>query len=121
MAAQFTIELKKLKFFAAHGLYEEERVAGTEFLVDLSVQIDAPDSVVTSIEDTTDYVRLYGIVKRSMARPTPLLETLCMQIAEEVHSDFPATRAVFLTITKLSPPINNFIGTVAVSYTKSFT
>ena len=118
--SEFTIRLRDLKFFASHGVHPEEKVLGTTFLVDMDITHPAPDKPVTDIDDTVDYVKAYEIVKQVMAEPKALLETCCMLIAKEVAEKFPAAKAVSLTITKLSPPINNFIGKVAVSYTKAF-
>lgn len=116
----FTIELKDLKFFASHGLHAEEKIVGTTFLVDIAVTQPAAAQLVTDIDDTVDYVKVYEIVKKVMNEPTALLETCCMLIAGDVEKNFPAAKAVSLTITKLSPPINNFIGRVSVSYAKAF-
>ena len=116
----FTIQLKDLQFFANHGLHAEEKVVGTTFLVDMDITHPAPDKLIYDIDDTVDYVKAYDIVKRVMNEPRPLLETCCMLIAGEVETNFPAAKAVSLTITKLSPPINNFIGKVSVSYSKAF-
>jgi 7,8-dihydroneopterin aldolase/epimerase/oxygenase len=116
----FTIQLRDLRFFANHGLHEEERLAGTTFLVDVDVTAAARKEMVTKIDDTMDYVKVYAIVKKFMQQPTPLLETLCMLIADDIHQEFPSAERVSITITKLSPPITNFSGSVAVSYTKAF-
>ena len=116
----FTIQLRDLKFFASHGLHPEEQVLGTTFLVDMDINQSAPLDLVTDIDQTVDYFKAYEIVKQVMDEPKALLETCCMLIANEVAEKFPAAKAVSLTITKLSPPINNFIGKVAVSYTKAF-
>lgn len=116
----FTIQLRALKFFANHGLHPEEKVVGTTFLVDLDITHPASGKLITNIDETVDYVKAYQIVKRVMKEPKPLLETCCMLIASEVEKNFPTAKAVSLTITKLSPPINNFIGKVAVSYSKAF-
>ena len=56
MPGQFTIELKNLRFFAEHGLYAEEALLGNEFEVDISIRKHAPDTIVSSVDQTVDYV-----------------------------------------------------------------
>ncbi len=120
MASTFTIELKDLRFHAAHGLHEEEKIAGTRFVVDVSVVTLPLEQSVDSIQDTVDYVKVYEIVSAVMKHPTPLLETCCELIAGGIRRDFTIVSSISVTITKLSPPIPNFIGTVGVSYTKTY-
>ncbi|MBD0377824.1 MAG: dihydroneopterin aldolase, partial [Flavisolibacter sp.] len=47
MAGTIFIELHQLRFFAAHGVYEEEAKLENEFEVDLKIGCTAPDGTVT--------------------------------------------------------------------------
>ena len=47
-----TIKLKQLRFFAHHGLYEEERKVSNEFIVDLEVSFVSPVPVITKMNET---------------------------------------------------------------------
>jgi dihydroneopterin aldolase len=120
MTGLLTIELNNLRFFARHGLYAEEIKIGNEFEVTLSVSY-LPDTIlITDIETTVNYVSLYELVKAAMQKPTPLLETVAMAIAEKIHQDFPQVKKVSISISKLHPPIAKFIGEVGVKYEKGF-
>jgi len=55
-----------------------------------------------------------------MQHHEPLLETVAMKIADEIHKEFPAVKSAELQIIKLHPPIINFMGQVAVTYNKNF-
>ena len=120
MAGHFTIELSRLRFFAGHGMYEEEMKVGNEFEVDLAVSSEPIIPVIHHIQETVNYAVLFEMVRAQMNRPRRLLETLAMEIVEEVHTKFPQTREINITITKLFPPIHNFEGKVCVKYNKSF-
>jgi len=56
----------------------------------------------------------------AMQHHEPLLETVAMKIADEIHKEFPAVKSAELQIIKLHPPIINFMGQVAVTYNKNF-
>lgn len=116
MTAQMKINLKHLRFFAYHGVYEEEKLLGGEFEVNVSVTYTATNTPVTSINETLDYTALYDLVKQRMATPSPLLETVAGDIGREIFAKFPASEEVTISIDKLHPPIKNFEGSVGVSY-----
>ncbi len=120
MPALMTIELKELWFYAFHGLYPEEKKTGNEFEINLSADYLPGETVLTEIDTTIDYTRVYQIVKSEMNKPRPLLETLAMEIAEAIHDMFPQITKVDITITKLHPPIAQFAGNVGVRYQKKF-
>lgn len=120
MAGHFTIELKSLRFFAEHGMYPEERMVGNEFEVDVSVGCKAPKKTVTSIEQTVNYVEIYRILQEEFARRRVLLETLAMETADRIREQFPEIEELTICIRKLSPPITNFSGSVAVTFSRVF-
>ncbi|MBL0358681.1 MAG: dihydroneopterin aldolase [Chitinophagaceae bacterium] len=114
-----TIHLHNLKFFAFHGLYEEERKTGNNFEMDVDVVADIP-VVITKLEHTVDYAVVYQVIESRMKQPTALLETLVHDLAEKIHQHDKRIRSVSITIKKLSAPIKNFNGIVGVSYKKDF-
>ena len=115
-----SIELKSISFFAFHGLYEEERKVGHEFIVDLSVQYDPGKEMIDKIRDTINYVDLFDIVSEEMKQPRNLLETLVMSIANKISSKYPRVREISIRIEKKNPSIVNFAGSVCVSYKKQY-
>lgn len=120
MAGHFTIELKKLRFFAEHGMYQEELKVGNEFEVDISIGCKSPKKTITSIEQTINYVEVYRIIQEEFAERKFLLETCAMQIAEKLQEQFLLIEQLTISIRKLNPPITNFSGSVAITYNKNF-
>jgi dihydroneopterin aldolase len=49
-----------------------------------------------------------------------LLETLAQEISEEIHANDPRIFYIEITLKKLNPPIQNFTGTVGITYKKTF-
>ena len=115
-----TVELNHLRFFAFHGLYEEEKKTGNEFEVNIKVSFKAPEKVISKLHDTINYVRLHAIVNEMMQHPEKLLETVAMKIADHIHHEFLFASVVEIQIVKLHPPIINFTGNVAVSFRRTF-
>ncbi|HRI21581.1 MAG TPA: dihydroneopterin aldolase [Panacibacter sp.] len=109
-----TIELSKLRFHAYHGLYEEEKIMGGIFEVNVSVIHHPEETPVLHIEETIDYIAVYNIVKERMNKPTALLETIATKMAGEILRKFSQAEEVSVTITKINPPIIAFEGSVGV-------
>lgn len=115
-----TIKLKQLRFFAHHGLYEEERKVSNEFIVDLEVSFESSVSIITKMNETINYIKLYELVKRHMLQTTDLIETLSMKIVNEIHESYPQVKKLDITIAKKYPPVINFSGNVAVSFVREY-
>jgi dihydroneopterin aldolase len=108
------IHLHDVVFHSKHGLYEEEKVKGGEFVVNLSAGLKA--KFVNALIDTVDYVCVYELVKKRMDEPTSLLETIVIDIAQQILAQFSIVEEVHISIKKLRPPITGFKGSVGVSY-----
>ena len=113
------IELKKVRFHAFHGLYEEEKKAGNDYEFNLFVNWET-DEIITSLSETVNYAKLYELVKAEMIIPRQLLETLLMELAEKIHEEFPFVKEINMSVTKLNAPIINFIGSTSVTYKKTY-
>jgi len=120
MEGFFTIELKRLRFFAEHGLYEEEILVGNEFEVDVTVDHKAPEKTISSIDETVNYVTIFRIVQEEFSQRNDLLETCAMRIAERLQKQFPEIAKLAISIRKVNPPIAHFAGTVGVTFHKIF-
>ena len=115
----FTIQLSNLKFFAFHGVHEEERILGGEFEVNAELSFKEPNTV-TSFDQTIDYVKIYALIKQRMSVPTALLETVAQDLAENIYAINNRIASVSINIKKTNPPIANFQGLVGVSFKKDF-
>ena len=117
---QLTIELKQVRFFGYHGLYENESLTGNEFEIDLQVRIEPKVDVIRSMEESISYVSLFELVKKRMQQREALLETLAMDITNLIYAEFKNVKEVSITIIKITPPFENFSGKVGVTYNKVF-
>ena len=96
------LELKELAIFGGHGVLEEERRDGQEFLYD--VRLDVGDAGVSDeIEDAVDYREVADCVREvSDSRNFNLIEALATEVADALLDRFPV-RSVRVQVTKTSP------------------
>lgn len=113
------ISLNDVHFFGYHGMYEEEKIVGNTFIVNLYVDFTPSQIIVKAISETIDYVTLFELVKARMAKPTPLLETIVTELAETILKDFTIVQTVFLKITKAQVAIKTLEGNMSVSITRT--
>jgi len=115
-----TVQLQHLLFNAFHGIHEEEKILGNEYMVNASVEFHERDEVIEHINETVNYAVIYNIIKKRMSIPTPLLETIVMQAGNEIHRLFPAIKSISISIIKMHPPIEGMQGAAGVSWHKEF-
>lgn len=115
----YKVLLHDLEFFAFHGLYEEERIIGNKFIINLEVTID-DFSEFKSVEDTINYVSLFEIIRMKMNPPVDLLEILATQIIEEICLIDKKISSVSISIKKVNPPIKGIRGNVGITIQKKF-
>lgn len=114
------VQLHQLKFNSFHGIHEEEKILGNDYVIDASVEFHENTSVITSIHETINYTEIYRMIKMKMEIPTPLLETILMEIGKEIHDHFPQLKSINISIKKMHPPIEGIEGSAVVSYHKEF-
>lgn len=113
------IHLHQLYFYGKHGLYEEEKIAGGTFILNIDIHLSEADKRIVSIRETIDYVAIYGLIKERMKVPSPLLETLAYDIAEIILSTSKLVEKVSVNIVKKTAPIINFEGEIGVTIVKN--
>jgi len=115
-----TIHLHNLVFYAHHGIYEEEQLAGSNYEVNLDVKFEEKKSGIEEIDDTISYESLFSIVKKKMNAATPLLETVAESIIRSVRHEHKLVKEVSVTIYKIEAPIENMQGKAGVTVRKKF-
>ncbi|MUM24140.1 dihydroneopterin aldolase [Mycobacterium sp. CBMA271] len=109
------IELRGLKVFGYHGVFEHERRDGQEFSIDITVWMDLDTASATDqLTDTLDYGEL---AQRAAAivsgPPRNLIESVAGAIADDVMTDA-RVHAVEAVVHKPNAPIPLTFGDVAV-------
>ncbi len=114
-----TIQLHQLQFFSYHGLYEAEKINGNQFELDVDIDVNVAEGI-TTIDQTLNYVAVYEIINTRMKLSTPLLETLAEDLIALIRQQDVRIKSISLTIKKLTAPIPNFKGIVAVKLKKEY-
>ena len=113
------LELEGLAVFGRHGVLEEERRDGQEFLYD--IRMDVGDAGTSDrIEDAVDYREVADCVREvSSSRDFNLIEALASAVAEALVGRFPLS-SVRVRVTKTSPAgVGARYATVSVERTSS--
>jgi dihydroneopterin aldolase len=115
-----TIHLHNVLFYAYHGIHEEEKVLGNEYELSADIQFHEEIEVIHSIQQTIDYVEIYNIIQKRMEVPSPLLETIIMDIGNSITEKYENIRSISIHLKKNHPPVIGMQGSVGVSWQKQF-
>lgn len=100
-----SIKLERMRFYAYHGVMEQERRVGNHYEVSVEVEYPFEKALESdNLDDTLNYAELYAVVDREMAIPSKLLEHVVGRIVKSIQKEFPATVAGEISISKLHPP-----------------
>lgn len=113
------IILKGMKFFAYHGVTDEERRNGQEFKIDLEIAADTRAAAKKdSLELTIDYSNVYQKVASIVnGERVKLIETLAAKIADDLLA-LSFAESVTVRVKKTHPPIDGELKWAAVEITR---
>ena len=95
-----------MRFFAHHGVGEQETLVGNEFIVNLKLKVNIQQAMQTDdVADTVSYADVYETVKKEMSVPSKLLEHVGKRIIDRLFSDFPQIEEIRFTLSKRNPPM----------------
>ena len=87
-----TVEVRDLRVFGRHGVHDEERERGQDFLFDVELEV-GERGTSDRIEDAVDYVEVARVVQAvSDGRQFNLLEALASAVADELERRFAPER-----------------------------
>jgi len=109
------IELKNIIFHAYHGVFEEERVNGNIFRIDLKLFLDLKKAIESdNLDDTVNYADVYGLIKEEMQIASNLLEHVAGRIVRRIKQEYPQISKINIRLAKKNPPIDGNIQESAV-------
>jgi dihydroneopterin aldolase len=112
-----TVEVRDLRVFARHGVHEEERRRGQDFIFDVELEV-GERGASDRLDDAVDYVEVARTVQEvSDARQYALLEALGSAIADELVRRFSPER-VRVRVRKPEVRPAGLDGTVGVTVTR---
>ncbi|MEQ8904911.1 dihydroneopterin aldolase [Ekhidna sp.] len=100
------VSLEGMEFYARHGYYEEERVIGNKYSVDVTLDVDFSEAASDDkLEGTVNYEKVYEIVRNVMSIDANLLEHLAGKMIKALKDSFSQINHVQVRISKYNPPI----------------
>ena len=109
------IKIEGMQFYAYHGCFEEERLVGTNFIVDCILAVNAREAAHTdSLEKTIDYQQVYQVIAKEMEQTSFLLENVAYRILKSLHVHFPTMTKTRVSVKKMNPPLGGKVESVKV-------
>ena len=110
------IALEGMRFRANHGCFDEERTIGTDFVVDLKLNVDTSEAQKSDdIAATVNYQEVYNCVAEEMAIPSHLLEHVAGRMTKALMERFGSVRWVSVKVSKLNPPLGGQLEAASVT------
>lgn len=114
------ISIEGMEFHAYIGCFDEEKIIGTRFIVDLYLSVDAKKAMQSDdLKDTVNYQAVYLLIKEQMNKKINLLEHAVANIQDAVLQKFPEITSLRCKIRKMNPPLGGQIDVVAFESTVS--
>ncbi len=109
------IKIEAMKFYAFHGCFDEERVVGTHFEADCTIEVDCSQAAQTdNLSYTINYQEVYQLIKQEIEQPSALLENVAYRILSSLKQHYSQADNITIEIKKLNPPLGGKIKSVSV-------
>ena len=110
------IEIEGMEFYAYHGHYEEERIIGNRFLLDLRIEADCNIPANSdNIKDAVNYQTAYKVIKEQMLHKSHLLENIAKRILDSLYENLEGIKKASIKVQKLNPPMGGQIKSVSIT------
>ena len=115
------IHIKDINLWAHVGILESERINGQSFLLDISFWLDLNESSkLDQLDQSIDYSEaIKAVQKLSFDIKCLTIEYFSDQILNLLESLF-GQIPINIMLTKCSPPINGFTGSVLIEKNRNF-
>ena len=112
------IRIKNLRIFAYHGVYEQEKEQGQNFIVNAVLHVDMEKAGRSDdIADAVDYGAVCLFIDEYMRENRfDLLEAVAEHVTKELLFTFPAIRLVEMEIEKPNAPSSKAFKVLAENY-----
>jgi dihydroneopterin aldolase len=111
------IEIKGIKSFGYHGVFESENIAGQDFFVDILLELDLTRaSISDDVSDTVNYSEITDLVVEEVTgERVALIEKLAGRIADRIKRSYSQIVTVSVTVHKPQAPVNAQVKDISVT------
>lgn len=115
------IIIKDLKVFAYHGVNEEEKINGQDFVLDVTLYLPLNKPCHSDdVNDTVSYAKVTKLILKVMAdRSYDLIEAAADRVAMEIIKNFEQVESVTICLKKPQAPVKADFSYMAVEITRS--
>ena len=115
------INIKKLRVYAKHGVFNEEKTNDQLFVVSASLYTELRDAGKTDdLCKTLDYGEICNVIKSFTTGNTfDLIETIAERLAEKLLIENPSIKKVWIEVEKPDAPLQMDLETVSVEIERS--
>ncbi len=102
------ILLRDLRFYARHGVLEQERTVGNAYTVNLTLRLSDAGAAVFDdhLDGTISYAEVYALVREEMHTPSSLLEHVAGRILRRLFETFDLLEHAVVEVCKDNPPMS---------------
>lgn len=101
------VALKEVRFFSPIGYYDEERILGNEFFVDVYICFPFDSTDAEKLTNTVDYGELYDLLCAVMQKERKLLESAAQEILAEIQKRYAFIDEARVSVRKTTPPFGH--------------
>lgn len=115
MAALARYYISGLQIHAPIGWFEEERLNGNDFLIDISYS--APYTVAADsdeLSDAVDYAAICRLTEDVFQKKCRLLEQIASELVIQLEKNFPRISHLKVKITKVNPPVEQSVEGISI-------
>lgn len=113
-----TIELDKIELWAQHGCYGQEQIVGNKYEIDIKLEVNIDSPLASDdVHDALNYVEVYEITKREMAKTQHLVESVAYNIVSAIRKQYSEDilKHISVRVAKMAPPVGGKMKDVAVT------
>jgi dihydroneopterin aldolase len=115
------ILLEDLKIYAYHGVFPEENIIGTYYIINLELHTDLWKATETDdLKDTVNYAEISDLIHEEMKIKSKLLEHIAGRIINQIHEKYPQISYIKIKITKTNPPMKAELKGASVEIEKKY-
>ena len=115
------IIIKDLKVFAYHGVNEEEKINGQNFVLDIILKLPLKKPCISdNVNDTVSYAKVTKLALKVMTEKSyNLLECAAENVAKAILCEYPCVCEVKVCLKKPEAPIKADFSYMAVEIERS--
>jgi len=114
------IRIKNATFYGYHGVSNEEQNVGGKFEADIDIYTDFSEAALNdNLKKTVDYYQVFSFLNQfTVDRKYYLIETLAIEIANELLKKFDKIIKVAVRVRKNNPPLGGVVDCVEAEVIK---